>query len=246
MKISLDRGGQLAALSLLGLLLPATASAGLKYDLRVSGSGADTAYVTANGQVISIDIYAVVTGAAGNAGVEGFQNGFGAISSTTGGNITGNLSASLVNTFKASGATAGVSQDFDADGDMDLGSKMNSYNTDFLFARAGSMQTTGGTAIANGIEFKLATVSFTVTGVTSFGDFSPITLAFRVPSFSQPLEISALWTVDGVAQNSNGMGGGTVPTVGSSVMIAVPEPSSAALLGVATVALAARRRSRVL
>ena len=244
MKFSFARAGLLAALSLLVLLLPGTASAGLKYDLRVTGGGT-SAIVTANGQVISIDLFAVVTGASGNAAVEGFQNGFGAISSSTGGNIKGNLSATLVNPFNASGATPGKVQDLDADGDKDVGSMSNSYTTDLLFARAGSMQTTGGTPITDGIEFKLATLSFTVTSVASFGDFTPITLAFRVPAFSQPLEISALWTVDGVAQNSDGLGGGTVPTVGTSVMIAVPEPTSVALLSLAALALAARRRPRV-
>jgi hypothetical protein len=241
MKFSFDRGGLLAALTLLVLLLPGTATAGLKYDLRVTGGGTN-AIVTANGQVISIDVFAVVTGASGNAAVEGFQNGFGAISSSTGGNIKGNLSAALVNTFKASGATTGKVQDLDSDGDTDLGSTANTYSTDFVFARAGSMQITGGTAITDGVEFKLATLSFTVTSVANFGDFSPITLAFRVPSFTQPLEISALWTVDGLAQNANGLNGGSAPTVGSSVLIAVPEPTSVALLGLAGLALVARRR----
>lgn len=246
MKFSFYRGGLLAALSVLVLLLPGTASAGLKYDLRVTGGG-NTASVTANGQVVSIDLFAVVTGAAGNAAIEGFQNGFGAVTSSTGGNIKGNLSATLANAFSASGATSGKVQDLDGDGDKDLGSMSNSYTTDLLFARAGSMQTqaTGGTAITDGVEFKLATFSFTVTSITSFSDFTPITLAFRVPSFSQPLEIAALWTVDNTAQNSNGVGGGTAPTIGSSVLIAAPEPTSVALLSLATLALAARRRRRV-
>src|SRR5438046_2243450 len=107
MKFSPRQRGLLAALPALALLVPGTASAGLIYDLRVTGGG-DTAFVHANGDVVSIDLFAVVAGAAGNGAAEGFQNGFGAVSSTAGGNITGNLSASLVNTFKASGSTAGV------------------------------------------------------------------------------------------------------------------------------------------
>lgn len=244
MRFPFGRGGSLAALLAL-LLFPVAASAGLKYDLRLTGGGT-TAYVTSTGTVVSIDLFAVVTGtASGPSDVEGFQNGFGAISSSTGGNITGNLSASLLAPFKASGSTAGVSQDFDADGDMDLGSKFNTYNTDFLFARAGSMMTSG-TPVTNGVEFKLATISFAVTSITSQADFSPITISFRVPSFTQPLEIAALWTVDGVAQNSNGMGGGTAPTVGTSVTIAVPEPSSILLLSVAALAVIGPRRRRMM
>jgi hypothetical protein len=245
MRITFDRRVLAAALPLAALLLPGSAWGALKYDLRVSGGG-DTAYVSANGQVVSIDLFAVVTGTDSGA-IEGFQNGFGAVSSSTGGNITGDLSASLAGpTFAASGATAGVAQDFDGDGDLDLGSKFNNYSTDFLFARAGSMQTplTGGTIIPNGVEFKLATVSFVVTGILDLQNFDPITVSFRVPSFTQPLEIAALWTVDGIAQNSNGMGGGAAPLVGSSVMIAVPEPSSLGLLALAGVALAVRRRAR--
>lgn len=243
MRPSFACGGLLLALAL-AVLCPVSASAGLKYDLRVSGGGS-SAFVTANGQVVSLDLFAVVTGAPGNSAVEGFQNGFGSVSSSTGGNIRGNLSASIAPAFQGSGSTVGVAQDFDADGDMDLGSKLDTYTTDFLFPRAGSMVTTGGTAITDGTEFKLATISFTVTSIVSLNDFTPITIAFRVPAFSQPLEIVALWSVDGAPQNSNGLGDGVAPTVGSSVLIAVPEPSSFALLGFATLTLTARRRPRV-
>jgi hypothetical protein len=235
------RGGLLASLALcLWLWQPAGATAGLTYDLRVNGG--KVAYVTTVGQVITLDLYAQVTGAAGNGAAEGFQDGFGSVLSSAGGNITGSLSSSFVAPFSAPGAQAGMQQTLDADSDLDLGSNSTVHSSEFFFARAGSMQTTGGTAITDGTEFKIASFSFTVQTVGSFADFSPISINFRVPLFSNNLDIEALWQQDGSPMTSNGLNGGTQPAVGDAVLVSVPEPSATWLLAAAAGLMAARRR----
>lgn len=219
------------------------AAAGLTYDLRVNGG--KLAYVTAIGQVVTLDLFAQVTGAVGNDGLEGFQEGFGSILSTSGGNIAGDLSSTFVTPFNANGSQAGMQQSLDGDTDLDLGSNSTAHSTEFFFARAGSMQTTGGTAIANGTEFKIATFSFTVQSIANFTDFSSIELNFRVPVFSNQLDIEALWQQDGLAMTSNGLNGGAPPSVGSAVLISVPEPKSGWLLALMALGLLAPRRRRV-
>lgn len=217
-----------------------TATAGLNYDLRVNGG--KTALVLASGQTVTLDLFAQVTGAAGNAGVEGFQDGFGSIRSSTGGNIAGNLSSSFVAPFNGAGKQAGTQQTLDADTDLDLGSNLTVHSTDFFFARSDAMTISGGTPITNGTEFKIATFTFTVTSIVNLNDFTPITINFQVPLFSNGVDIEAVWQEDGLGVNSNGVNGGTQPTVGSAVTIAVPEPSTMGLLLVAAGSLGLRRR----
>lgn len=221
------------------LVLSGSATAGLVYDLRVNKG--KVAYVTSVGDVITFDLFAQVTGAAGNGGAEGFQDGFGSILSSAGGNITGNLSSSFVAPFNALGSQAGMQQTLDADSDLDLGSNATAHSSEFFFARASSMQTTG-TPILDGMEFKIASFSFTVQSIGSFSDFSPISVNFRVPLFSNNFDIEALWQQDGLAMSSNGLNGGVHPTVGADVLISVPEPSAGMLLMLAATGLAARRR----
>lgn len=240
--LSLTRKGLLALSTLCLLHRPEGASAGLNYDLRVSGGG-KTAVVTSLGQVITLDLFAQVTGATGNASAEGFQDGFGSVLSQAGGNISGSLSSSFVVPFNATGAQAGKQQDLDADGDSDLGTNATAHSPDFFFARATSMQT-AGTAITDGTEFKIASFSFTVQSVSDFFNYSPTSINFRVPLFDNNVDIEALWQQDGQATTSNGLNGGTQPTVGSAVMIAIPEPSTLGLLAVVAAGFAARRRRR--
>jgi len=240
--LSLTRKGLLAFSTLCLLHRPEGASAGLNYDLRVSGGG-KTAMVNSVGQVITLDLFAQVTGATGNAAAEGFQEGFGSVLSSAGGNISGSLSSSFVAPFDAIGAQAGKQQDLDADGDPDLGSNATAHSSDFFFARSTSMQTTG-TAITDGTEFKIASFSLTVQSIADYFTAPPISINFRVPLFANNLDIEALWQQDNLATDSNGMNGGTQPTVGAAVMIAVPEPSTFGLLAVVAAGFAARRRRR--
>jgi hypothetical protein len=221
-------------------LRPQDAAAGLNYDLRVNGG--KVVFVTNVGQTITLDLYAQVTGATGNGAAEGYQEGFGSVLSSAGGNITGSLSSSFVAPFNAPGAQAGLQQTLDADSDLDLGSNATAHSTDFFFARAASMQTTGGTAITDGTEFKIASFTFTVQTVGSFGDLTPISINFQVPNFSNGLDIEALWQQDGQVMDSNGLNGGVQPTVGAAVMVGVPEPSALGLLLVGAAGAFARRR----
>jgi hypothetical protein len=223
------------------------AHATLRYDLRVVGGGA-AADVSTNGQVINLELFAVVTGAAGDAAMEGFQDGYVTILSSNGGNIRGNISGTLTGTFSAQSSSPGLAQDLDGDGDKDLGSLNTSPSAVFLFARSDTI-TTSGVAIAGGLEFKLADLTFTVTGVTDFNSLAPISLTPVVIDFSRSLDLEAVWMEDGQGSSGTLNPGGTfpnsVPPAAAAVTLqAVAAPGAAALLLCGMAALAARRRRR--
>ncbi len=226
----------------LAALTSLSAEASLTYDLRVTnGLDSKTKYVTANGQVVTMELWAMVTGS--GPGLEGFDYGFGSVLSSSGGNIKGNLSATLVAPFNQGGSQNGTPTDLDGDGDLDLGSN-GSLSTDpgFMDARSAGMQT-NGTTITNGQEFKLATLTFTVTNIANFSDFSTISLNFRVTPFTTGIVREALWQEDGQATDSTSTGA-SVPGVGAAVLISVPEPSSMLLLGSGAALCGAWRRRR--
>jgi hypothetical protein len=226
--------------ALAALLLAASAQAALKYDLRLADDS-KLVYNASEGQVIELQLWAQVTGT--GAGLEGFQNGYGSIMSTDGGSIKGNLSATVAAPFAANGAQNGVAADLDGDGDFDLGSNLTTSSTSFLFARASSMQTSGGKLLPDGREFMLANVSFTITSIGANGS---IMLNFVMPNFTGKTDIAALWMQDGLPYNTTA-GSGGVAMVGEGVVIttAIPEPSQGLLLGLgALIGWTTRRRRR--
>ncbi len=242
-----------SAVLLLAMAAP-DAKATLTFDLRVVGGGKTVNTVTVS-QVVNLELFAVVTGAAGNAGLEGFQDGWMTIASDNGGNVRGNLSGTLTTTFAATSSQNGTAQDLDGDGDADLGS-MQTFAAQpdpdggYLFARALSMQTTSGVAITNGREFKLANLTFTVTAIGNPVSPTPIALNVFIPNFSSTIDIEAVWLEDGVGSSMEPTPGGTFPNsfplAGSAVLIrAIPEPGTALLLVAGALAFTRRRpRSR--
>jgi hypothetical protein len=237
----------LAALAC-GLGAP-SASASLTYSLRLVG-GATTKNSLTLGEVLNIELIAFVKGSDANTSNDGFQEGYVSVLSPSGGNVRGNLSGTLVTTFAASGSQNGTSQDLSngIDSDKDLGSNLTASNGDFIRARAASMQTTSGTLVNGGREFKLADLTFTVTQIINPLDPTPISLFARVTNFTSPIEIEAIWQEDGIGSSMVLTQGGTFPnsfptaaatypdtsvTVGAAGTItlrAIPEPGCAALL----------------
>src|SRR5215213_7093398 len=165
-----------AALALLVALAPTPARAQLTFDLRLSDGGNVKARTVAVGDVLTLQIYAVVTGI-DTLNNEGFQFGWGSVLGTTSGTSAGgNLSiATLTSPFNGPGSQTGTAVDLNSDGFLDLGSNSSSQNANFFQARAGTLQT-GGTRIgANQEEFLLGTVTYTVTAA---GDSSTTGINF--------------------------------------------------------------------
>ncbi|HEV8290406.1 MAG TPA: calcium-binding protein [Tepidisphaeraceae bacterium] len=132
-------------------------------DLRTTGGG-KTVTLTSVGQVINLDVWAVVTGADATAADDAFQWAHGSfLSSDVGGGAAGGtLSASVLSPFAATAASNGGQADLDGDGDLDVGSNDNSRPNGFFVARAGGFQ--GGHDPAPA-QFRIGTVSFRVTSL---------------------------------------------------------------------------------
>ena len=236
--------GLLAGTSLLLAATPRTHAA-LTYDLRLNDNDTSGGVITYPGEVIALDLFARVTGV--SAGVEGFQEGYGSIIGATSGGISGSLSATIAAPFQANGAQAGTSSDLNGDSVLDLGSNLTVASSDFFFARASQMQTTGGTPILSGtgMEFKLGTIYFTASSTQPLIGGSTLNISFRITAFTNPTNIDALWMQDGVTEVSSLGGNAPLPTAGAGVTLsAIPEPSSALLLGFGAVAACVQRRRR--
>jgi hypothetical protein len=226
------------------------AHAGLMVDFRamtVNGSAvSDSKVVDAyDGDVVSIQIFALVQGT-NAANDEGLQSFGGSIYSS--GGTLGNLSsAALAAPFNGSGSQNGSQQDFDSDGDLDIGSiptgARPAANSLYFFPRANAMQngslgSVDGTPVAGANpaaeEWLVGTVNFTVTMAQG-----PTTIEFVRRVFPNGANDPATshWNEDG-----GGLRTGTSPYSSNPLFINIPEPSSVALAGLASLGLLARRK----
>jgi hypothetical protein len=170
---------------------------GLEIDiLAMNGSGGAT--VTSVGQVIPLQVWAVVSGEesiGNNSGLDMVTGSF--ISSmASAGSVHGDLSVySLSNAFDASGAQYGTQQDLTSDGNLDVGSNDGSNAAGYFIARAGGIAT--GTTTGSSDKILIATLNYTVTSMPSGGETDINFFSRQVVG----LGFAAVWQQDGQIEN---------------------------------------------
>ncbi len=243
-----------AGLLVSGFVSQNATAAGLVFDLRATNkngvalSAAEAKSLTAApGDNIEIGMWAIVTGAAGNALPEGMQSALGKTISTHSGGFGGNQNTAVLEPLFVNTTLAlPTALDLNADTFLDFGSATfgttNSTAGDW-FARSSlspGFQTVG-TAVPDGTEFKLFHFTYTVAAGAVTG-FASIQWTQQVTGTIN----SAAYSMDGstTATTSKGIGlGGT--SLGSAVVISaavVPEPSAFGMLALGALGLVGFRR----
>ena len=222
------------------------AQALLTYDLEVTslngeaptGDNTPKTLTVTTGDVLAFQIFARVTGAAGNPGLEGFTHGYFGLGSSLGGGIEVNCNGpiTLHPLFADAGSQTGTPFDRDGDGDLDLGTTDAVPNTTLLRPVA-AITVTDGTPILNGTQFELGKGHFTIGTTTPA---STVTVNAIIPGGT--FNVRAQWQEDGVGR----FGFLSLMSTGVPITLstAVPEPGSALFLMLGTIGLLGRRRRR--
>jgi hypothetical protein len=186
-------------------------------DVRTT-SGGKTASVTTVGQVISLNVYATVTGKDSSGANDGFQSLAGSFLSTlsSSGAVHGNLTASNVSPFNGSASQAGKRQDLNSDGNLDVGTNSTKSITDAFNARDDSLDYSGAVSGA-GQQFLIAKLTFTVTSLSSG---LATTINFR--AWNNLVSPFAVWSEDKAGRSEFN----SSFSVGSAVVITGPGTSN--------------------
>jgi hypothetical protein len=231
-----------AAAGLLGVATAEKSHATTVFDLRaISATGtavvSDSKTVTnaSVGDVITYQIVAQISGAAGDTRLEGFQASQGTLQSSGTGTIQVNLTHTVDAAFDDSGFSNGTPTNLGGDSDTDIGVNPAANNTGNIITRSASM-TLGNASGLGTSEFLIGTGTMTVTATSGL---TPTTVAFTlVPP--GPTNPRPAVQVDGTSQ----VGAPAGATVSPGVTIsAVPEPTALALLGLGGLAALRRRRA---
>jgi hypothetical protein len=241
-----------------GVWSTSNANADARFELRatrVNGaalSGGQTAHAIPNalvGDVISFDMFLTVRGTDANFLNDGIVSGIGSVRSSviSPQNLRGNLVVDVVRTqldpdtgepvgplgFDAIGFSVGTQQDLDGDGDIDVGSNIDSQAQNFWAFRYLGAPSPAPAGLPNGARVGFGT--FTVTS----GELGSQTL---VQFIGRNFFSGVTYVQDGVGfQHAS-----ADSLVGESILVTrgIPEPSTLAIGGAALSITALRRRRR--
>ena len=258
-----------AAVSIAGTLA-SSAQAALTLDLRFS-DGSKLKQITAGDLTpISINVWAVVSGAAGNSAEEGLQSVIGAFrSNVISAGFTGGItSAALGSGWGGSGSAVGVATNLSADGIGDWGNASNTpltLGTTFFRARTsksvpnqidfGDATSPGGSTFNSladgGAEFLIGSVVFTPTAAPQGAilDYAPNTVlggTVAPAGWWEDAGDTSAANPTGGKLVSNGTLGPATPNVALGTVrieVPIPEPTSLGLLGLGALGLVRRRRA---
>ena len=93
----------------------------LLYDLRVHGTGDKSAPVNNLGDVVTLDLFAIIVDGNGNSADDSLKSGNGSFLSSPGGLLGDLLGLPTIAPFNSSGSQRGIQHDLDLDGDYDIG-----------------------------------------------------------------------------------------------------------------------------
>jgi len=162
--------------------------------------GTSSTQVASVGQVVSLEVWAVITDPKNLPSEDGLNDAVGSFLSTAVGTnpVAGNLAAAVVSPFDANGSQDGTSQDLNGDGNLDVGSNDDANAEGFFFARSSGEETaSGGVIVGNALELQIGTLTYTVTSL-NFGTETDIN--FR-PRGSESGGYAAVWVEDGPPPN---------------------------------------------
>ena len=176
---------------IVGGLIAGSASAALILDIR--NSGVQTIAVTDPSAAIVMQLWATATGSNGVNTDDGIAQVYFSVYSSSGGLLEGDLTVGIINpVFTNATTTSGLRVDLDSDGDLDVGSKVNTSSANWALA-------SNGMAMLSDTQ-NLAALTFLGSGVWNAADPHGVTMIWMAPRLNTT---GTIWKEDGANKNNN-------------------------------------------
>ena len=164
-------------------------------------NGPSTATVTSVGQVVRMEVVAIVSGSTSgdNDGFQELDGSFLSSETSSANSVAGKLSATVLPDYTANGAQEGTQTDLNGDGNLDVGSNNNGDASGFFVARAGGIEQ-DGVVSGDTQEFAVGLLNYTVTSLHAG---SATDINFRIREGLPSGAFSAVWLQDNKGENDS-------------------------------------------